>query len=354
MKKLVIVLMILSIIIACGCSESSGSRNNNKANNSNSEKDDSESQTTELFAMDTYMTLTAYGKNADKALNEASDAIKELDALLSTEDENSEIYILNQNGSAELSDVSSDLMRKSIEINNETDGAFDPAVYPLMKLWGFTTQQYKVPNDSEIQEILPKTDFSKIGFDANTGNVNFELSGMGIDFGGIAKGYTSAKIMDIFKDNDLTGGLVSLGGNVQVMGSKPDGNLWRVAIQNPDENADYLGVLEINDKAVITSGGYERYFEQNGKRYHHILDPKTGSPVISDLQSVTIVSDDGTLADGYSTSLFIMGLDKAIEFWKENSDKFDMILYTNDEKLYVSSGISNDFSSDFEYKVIKK
>ena len=353
MKKTFLILAAFVMLITCSCSSKiNGSESYESSITKKSDSD--ESKTIELFAMDTYMTLTAYGKNADKALNEASDAIKKLDELLSTEDENSEIYKLNESGSAKLSEFSSDLMRKSIEINQETNGAFNPAVYPLMRLWGFTTQQYKIPNDGEIQELLPKTDFSKIGFNENTRSVKFKLSGMGIDFGGIAKGYTSAKIMDIFRNNDLTGGLVSLGGNVQVMGSKPDGNIWRVAIQNPDENADYLGVLEINDKAVITSGGYERYFEQNGKRYHHILDPKTGSPAESDLQSVTIVSDDGALADGYSTSLFIMGLDKAIEFWKENPDKFDMILYTNDEKLYVSSGISNEFSSDFEYKVIEK
>lgn len=353
MKKTFLILAAFVMLITCSCSSKiNGSESYESSITKKTDSD--ESKTIELFAMDTYMTLTAYGKNADKALNEASDAIKKLDELLSTEDENSEIYKLNESGSAKLSEFSSDLMRKSIEINQETNGAFNPAVYPLMRLWGFTTQQYKIPNDGEIQELLPKTDFSKIGFNENTRSVKFKLSGMGIDFGGIAKGYTSAKIMDIFRNNDLTGGLVSLGGNVQVMGSKPDGNIWRVAIQNPDENADYLGVLEINDKAVITSGGYERYFEQNGKRYHHILDPKTGSPAESDLQSVTIVSDDGALADGYSTSLFIMGLDKAIEFWKENPDKFDMILYTNDEKLYVSSGISNEFSSDFEYKVIEK
>lgn len=352
MKKIILMFTVLSVLIVCGCSDNIDSNSNEVSNSSFSDENDSE--TIELFAMDTYMTLTAYGKNAEHSLEEASDTIKQLDSLLSTEDENSEIYKLNHDGNADLSETSSFLMKKSIQINKQTGGAFNPAVYPLMKLWGFTTQKYKVPDESEINELLPITDFSKVEFDENTGNVKFESEGMGIDFGGIAKGYASAKIMDIFKNNELTGGLVSLGGNVQVMGNKPDGTLWRVAIQNPNENEDYLGVLEIKDKAVITSGGYERYFEENGKKYHHILDPKTGFPAESDLQSVTIVSDDGTLADGYSTSLFIMGLDKSLDFWKENSSKFDAILYTNDGELYITEGISEAFSSDFKYNVINK
>lgn len=134
---------------------------------------------------------------------------------------------------------------------------------------------------------------------------------MKVDFGGIAKGYTSASVMEIFKECGVTSGLVSLGGNVQALGSKIDGSSWKVAVQNPDSEENYLGVLSIKDKAVITSGGYERYLK-NGKVYHHIIDPSTGYPANSGLKSVTIVSNDGTLADGLSTSLFIMGLKKQL------------------------------------------
>ena len=177
---------------------------------------------------------------------------------------------------------------------------------------------------------------------------------MKVDFGGIAKGYTSASVMEIFKECGVASGLVSLGGNVQALGSKVDGCSWKVAVQNPDSEENYLGVLSIKDKAVITSGGYERYFEKNGKVYHHIIDPSTGYPANSGLKSVTIVSNDGTLADGLSTSLFIMGLKKATDYWRENSDKFDAIFLTSDNKQYATEGIYDNYSSDYTVEKIKK
>ena len=175
-----------------------------------------------------------------------------------------------------------------------------------------------------------------------------------VNNGGIAKGYTSSRIMDIYREKGVTSGLVNLGGNAQVFGTKPDGSLWRVAVQSPDSEDEYLGVLEAKDKAIITSGGYERYFEKDGVTYHHIIDPATGYPAENGLVSVTIVSTDGTLADGLSTSLFVMGKDKAVDYWKAHSDEFDMILLTDDEKLYVSEGIKDSFTSDREVEIIKK
>ena len=160
--------------------------------------------------------------------------------------------------------------------------------------------------------------------------------------------------MDIYREKGVTSGLVNLGGNAQVFGTKPDGSLWRVAVQSPDSEDEYLGVLEAKDKAIITSGGYERYFEKGGVTYHHIIDPATGYPAENGLVSVTIVSTDGTLADGLSTSLFVMGKDKAVDYWKAHSDEFDMILLTDDEKLYVSEGIKDSFTSDREVEIIKK
>ena len=174
-----------------------------------------------------------------------------------------------------------------------------------------------------------------------------------IDFGGIAKGYTSSRIMDIYKDNGITSGLVNLGGNVQALGTKTDGTKWKIAVQSPDDTEDYLGILSVQDKAVITSGGYERYFEQDGVTYHHIIDPKTGYPAENGLVSVTIVSSDGTLADGLSTSLFIMGEEKAADFWREHKDEFDAILMSDDGTLYVTEGLENDFSTERTVEIIR-
>ena len=233
-----------------------------------------------------------------------------------------------------------------------TDGAFDIAIYPVMQEWGFPTKDFKVPDDATLKELLKLADGSKIDYDNKSREISFEDAGMEIDLGGIAKGYTSSRIMDIFKEYDVDSGLVNLGGNVQTYRTKTDGSKWRVAVQSPEDESQYIGVVDVSDKAVITSGGYERYFEQDGKIYHHIIDPATGYPAESGLKSVTIVSDDGTLADGLSTSLFIMGKDKACEFWKAHSDEFDFVLLTDDDSMYISEGIADDYSSDYEYEVI--
>lgn len=153
---------------------------------------------------------------------------------------------------------------------------------------------------------------------------------------------------------EFKSGLVNLGGNVQALGTKTDGSKWRVAVQNPQDTDQYIGVLSIQDKAVITSGGYERYFEQDGKTYHHIIDPKTGYPAENGLISVSIVTADGTLADGLSTSVFIMGKEVATEYWRAHSDEFDMILMTDDRKIYVTEGIANSFESELDTKIIEK
>lgn len=308
----------------------------------------------DLFAMDTYMTLTAYGEHAQEAVDKAAERVEALDALLSTGNENSEIHQLNQNGEATLSEEGGYLVERALELYKKTEGAFDIAIYPVMQAWGFPTQDYHVPDDDTLKEKLALADASKVNYDKDTRKIFFDQDGMEIDLGGIAKGYTSSQIMQIYQDCGVTSGLVNLGGNVQALGCKTDGSKWRVAIQSPDDTEEYLGILEIEDQAVITSGGYERYFEEDGVTYHHIIDPATGYPADSGLISVTIVSDDGTLADGLSTSLFIMGEEKAAQFWRENSDEFEAIMETSDGELYVTEGIADSLTTDMDVTVIEK
>ena len=308
----------------------------------------------DLFAMDTYMTLTAYGEHAQEAVDKAAERVEALDALLSTGNENSEIYQLNQNGEATLSEEGGYLVERALELYKKTEGAFDIAIYPVMQAWGFPTQDYHVPDDDTLKEKLALADASKVNYDKDTRKIFFDQDGMEIDLGGIAKGYTSSQIMQIYQDCGVTSGLVNLGGNVQALGCKTDGSKWRVAIPSPDDTEEYLGILEIEDQAVITSGGYERYFEEDGVTYHHIIDPAIGYPADSGLISVTIVSDDGTLADGLSTSLFIMGEEKAAQFWRENSDEFEAIMETSDGELYVTEGIADSLTTDMDVTVIEK
>ena len=357
--------MKLKTVMACVCLSVSlllGGCNNIKqdttteAKNTQTEEkaESNEEASKDIFAMDTYMTVTAYGAKAQEAVDEAEAEIQRLDELLSTGKEESEIAQLNQNKSATLSEDAGYLVERALELNKETDGAFDIAIYPVMEAWGFPTQNYQVPTADTVESLLKLADASQIIYDENSRKISFGREGMKIDLGGIAKGYTSSRIMDIYKENNISSGLVNLGGNVQALGTKPDGSKWRVAVQSPDDTEDYLGILSVEDKAVITSGGYERYFEQDGKTYHHIIDPKTGYPAENGLTSVTVVSEDGTLADVLSTSLFIMGKDKAIEFWRAHSDEFDIIMLTDEGKLYVTEGIQDDFSTEMEMEIIEK
>lgn len=311
--------------------------------------------TKEVFAMDTYMTVTTYGEQAETAAKQAVDEIERLDDALSTGNKESEIAIVNENGSEIVSDDTATLIGESLNLYRDTDGAFDISIYPLMREWGFTTQKYKVPSAGRIRKLLKKVDASKIIWDAEKHFLTLP-DDMEIDLGGIAKGYTSDRLMKIFQDNKLTGGVVSLGGNVQAYGKKEDGSDWKIAIENPSTSplsGDYLGVLQTSGKAVITSGGYERYFEKNGKVYHHILDPMTGYPADSGVVSSTIISDSGILADGLSTSLFVMGKDKAAEYWKKHTDDFDFVLLLEDGSVWITEGIKDIFSSDFQYEVIR-
>lgn len=314
--------------------------------------DENKKVSKDIFAMDTYMTVTAYGKNAENGVNKAVDEINRLETVLSAEKQESDIYKLNETGSGTLSTDTKNIVSKALEINKTTNGAFDISIYPLMVKWGFTTQKYNVPSKNEISKLLKDVDSSKIIFDEKSGNIKLKEN-MKIDLGGIAKGYTSNRVMQIFKECGVKSGLVSLGGNVQALGTKTDGTAWQIAIENPDKSSDYIGVVSVKDKAVITSGGYERYFEKNGKTYHHILEPETGYPAESGVKSVTIVSDDGTLADALSTSLFVMGKEKALDYWREHKNEFDTVLVEDNGNITITDGLKKVFRSNFKFDTVK-
>jgi len=302
----------------------------------------------QLFAMDTVMELRAYGENPEKALDLAEREINRIDDMLKRSNPNSEVYKINENGSAEVSPETAELINFAIEISKKTNGIFDISITPVMDLWGFYDKKYNVPGEKELIETLKKVNYKNIAVENNIVSVKNDIK---IDLGGIAKGFTSNRIMEIFKENNITSGLVSLGGNVQAFGSKPNKEKWKIGIQNPDDESSYIGTLKIEDTAVITSGGYHRFFEKDGITYHHIIDPKTGFPAKSGVKSVTIISKNGTLADGLSTSLFIMGLEKSINFWKTYPD-FEFVIETDNNEIYITEGIKDIFDSTLNYKTV--
>ena len=349
--KVMLASAVVASMLLTGCSSTSNTNTNNTGSASETQTTNSTTSSStepvsqEIFAMDTYMTVTAYGDNAQKGVTDAIAEIERLDNLLSIGKEDSEISKLNKSGSAALSDDTAVMVAKALDLYKSTGGAFDITVLPLMELWGFTTQDYYVPTEDEIQSTLQRVGADKLTWDESTKTLTLG-DNQEIDLGGIAKGFTSSRIMEIFKKDGVTCGMVSLGGNVHLLGTKQDGSEWRVGIQDPDNTDDMLGVLEADDCAVITSGAYERNFEKDGVTYHHIIDPATGKPSNSGLTSVTIVSKDGTLADGLSTSLFVMGKDKAIAYWKQHADEFDTILVDKDRNVYITEGIADGFTPD--------
>lgn len=313
---------------------------------------ENKSATRDLFAMDTYMELTAYGRESEEAVEAAVKEIQRLDALLSTGSDSSEITKLNHNKKAIVSDDTAFLLKRSIEIWKSTGGAFDITIYPVMRAWGFAGGEYRIPTEEELDRLLAYVDTSMLTFDEETSSITMPEQ-TEIDLGGIAKGYTSMRVAQIMKDYQIKSAKLNLGGNVQTVGAKPDGSAWRIAIKNPDDTQSYLGVIAVEDKAVITSGGYERYFEENGTVFHHIIDPQTGKPAQNGLKSVTIVCEDGTLADSLSTALFVLGKEKAVSYWRAHKGEFDAVLLDDYGKIYVTEGLRDSFSCESEYEIIQ-
>ncbi len=302
--------------------------------------------TSTIFAMDTIMELQISGKSDLTPM--AEEYIRRLEKDLSVTDPESEIGRLNVDGEGELSEKTVSILEGALGVCDNTGGALDVTIYPVLKAWGFTTGEYRVPSDDEIITLLQNVDYSKV--EISDGEHVTLADGMQLDLGSVVKGYTGTAVADMLRAEGVTHALLNLGGNVQCIGSKPNGDKWKVAIKSPfpDSSSGVFGVLAAEDVAIITSGGYERYFEQNGETYWHILDPHTGKPAKTGLASVTVVGKDGLLCDGLSTALFVKGLEEAAQYWKQNDD-FDVILITEDGEVNISEGIAADFSLSGEY-----
>lgn len=326
---------VLLLLLLCGC-----------AGQMARDPEAEERENRYVSAMDTMMTLTACGQYRSEGLDAAQAEILRLDALLSTGREDSEVSQLNRLERLTLSEDTQRLVERALWLHEETEGAFDITVYPIMQLWGFPSKEYHLPSQQELDAVLRYVGSDQLAYQEGTLTLG---PGQSIDLGGIGKGYASQRVMELFREAGVTSGMVSLGGNVQCLGTKPDGSRWKIGIQDPaSESGEVSAVLEVADQAVITSGGYERYFTDpdTGTVYCHIVDPRTGWPVQGDLTSVTIVSPDGTLADGLSTSLYIMGLEGAQDFWRSHSDAFQTILIDREGKLYVSEGLRESLSTE--------
>lgn len=310
-----------------------------------------ETHSVQIFAMDTIMTMTAYGPNAQAALQEAEEYLYRLEKLVSVTDASSDLFALNHAAGqwVTVAPETLDLLTATLELSRQTEGTLDPTIYPVVLAWGFTTGTYQIPEQALLDNLLAHVDYTGIELDPDNSRVRL-AQGQMLDFGSVAKGYAAQHIAQIFARHGIAHGLLDLGGNVQTIGTKPDTNLWRVGIQLPQpETQSYLGALAVADKAVVTSGGYQRFFVQDGTTYWHILDPRTGSPARSGLSSVTIVSDSGLLSDALSTTLFILGPDEGADFWRSRQD-FDMILVQDSGDVLITPGLADSFSLTPDYR----
>lgn len=298
---------------------------------------------TDLFAMDTYMTMKAYGPGAQSALNDISSMISDLDSRLSVTNTESEIYQLNhaEGKSVPLSDATAGLLRKALALGGTTGGALELTSYPLSLAWGFTTGDYQIPDQEAIDGLLPLVDDSAITLDGTSATLP---TGAQLDLGAVAKGYAGDRAAELLKDAGVTSALLNLGSStIRAIGSKPDGSPWRIALQDPNDTSAYAGVVSATDLSIDTSGGYERYFEgDDGEIYWHILDPGTGYPAKNGLISVTVLSGSALTGDGLSTALFVMGLSDAMDYWQKNGG-FEFIFITDQNEIYVSQGAESLF-----------
>ena len=282
-----------------------------------------------VFCMDTVMDLTLWGDGGEEAARRLRTELFELEKTWSATREDSLVAALNRGedtGTAEQKAV----LAAALALKERTAGAFDPQLHGIIAAWGFPTDEFRVPTAEEIAR-------------------GRELAHW--DLGAAMKGYAGDRLVQLLKEYDVDRALLNLGGNIQTYGEKADGSPWVIAVQNPDLAADHLGLLSVTGTmAVVTSGDYQRYFEQDGVRYHHILDPETGYPADSGLASVTVICSCGITADALSTALFVMGLEAGTEFWRQSED-FEAVFVTKDGKIYATEGA---VLSDCTFEVIER
>ena len=301
-------------------------------------------ETLQIFAMDTVMDFYAVGEGASDALSECAREINRLESLLSRTRTGSDVSNLNENGSAALSEETAQLLRDALSYTQTTGGAFDVTIAPLVEAWNIHGENPRVLTADEIAALLPLVGSEHLHLDGTSAALD---AGCAIDLGGIAKGYASDVAAQLYRDHNVTGGWLSLGGNVYTHGTKPDGSFWNVSVRDPRDTTASAAILQLSNQFAVTSGGYQRYFTAaDGTVYQHIIDPATGTPAVSDLLSVTIVGKSGAMADAYSTALYVMGESGAVSFWRAHHNEFDMVLITADNRILYTPGLLSRITTE--------
>lgn len=294
------------------------------------------------FKLNTVITITVYDSSDQSLLTQCMELLDHYEMIFSRTLEGSEIYRLNHRNAPEaaepfpLSPPMSDLLEKGLYYGKLSEGAMDISIAPLSDLWDFTSGNGRVPDAALIREAQKRVDYRRISADGQS--VTFLSEGMAIDAGAIAKGYIADRLRDYLFSQGVRSALINLGGNLVCIGGKPDGSPFTVGIQKPfADRSETVATMDITDLSVVSSGIYERFFEQDGKIYHHILNPKTGYPCDNGLVSVTIISKDSIDGDGLSTSCFALGLEKGMALVESQKDVYGIFI-TEDGQIHYSFG----------------
>lgn len=314
-------------------------------------RDTDNKATAQIFALDTVIDITAFGESAEEAVDAVKSEIYRLEGLLSVTDTDSDLYRINasQGNAVQVSSEAYELIQKALSLCNETEGNFDITLYNVIRLWGFTTGEYRVPAEDEIKTELASTGSDKITL--QDGNYIAVSEGTALDLGGIAKGYIADRAAEVLLESGAQYGIISLGGNIRTVGEKPTGDLWKVGVRHP-EDSGYFITVSTEEGSVITSGAYQRNFTQDGITYHHIIDPATGKPSGSDALSVTIIGSDGSMCDALSTAVFIGGTEYANRLYQTNGS-FEYIILSDDSSVYASKGLEGRLELSENYKDLK-
>nr|WP_207653576.1 FAD:protein FMN transferase [Clostridium peptidivorans] len=343
MKKLYFILIVITVTItAAACS----SNNSSKYSSPISKTD---------FFMGTVVKISLYDKKDENIISKAFDRIKEIENEVSINKEGTELDKLNSFAGKEPLKVKDDtymMIKKGLEYSKLSQGSFDITIGPIVKLWSIGLPEAKVPTELEISDKLKLVEYKDVKINEDK-SIFLKRPGMIIDLGGIAKGYTADAVVDVLKQNGVKSAVIDLGGNVFAMGSKTDGQPWKIGIQNPFElRGKIIGTIEVQNKSIVTSGIYERFIEKDGKRYHHILSPFNGYPYNNEIAGVTIVSDKSIDGDALSTTVFSKGLNGGMKFVKKTKG-IEAIFVTKNKEVYITDGLKNNFKlTNTEFKMM--
>lgn len=343
LKRLALfILLIFSLNFFTGCS-----KNN---------KDTSPLSRTESI-MGTVVKITLYDSQDLKVLDKAFERVREIEKSVSINQEGTLLDKVNDFSGIEPVKVDNDtfeIVSKGIDYSKLSNGLFDITIGPLVKLWSIGLPEARVPSKDEIDKVLSYINYENIELNESDKSIFLKESNMIIDLGGIAKGYAADEISKVLTENNVNSAIIDLGGNVYTHGTKITGEDWNVGIQNPlSTRGDVLGTIKVSNKSIVTSGIYERFIEQDGVKYHHILNPKTGYPYDNNISGISIISDKSIDGDALSTSVFAMGVENGLKFI-ECQPNIEAIFVTTDKKIYLSSGMIDLFNlTNPEFEIAK-